>query len=193
MTPFFQASRRSLAYQFAVNVAALVPPVFNFKKILLHFQPCFDQYSSSLDPNFSKFSFLRPPFFKENPFPRPYILKPTWHTSTKKSWVPPGVFDTPRKVFLIHPKLNYLFHIPLLEDLTLHVSLPKGFNLGALHRQLDKVSIHLRSGGRGYFLTRRIQAFPPPKVIPMGNLQHMWHFNSHKVGKSKTGTRFLQG
>ena len=91
MTPFFQTSHRSLAYQFTVN-APLLCPFFSIFRKFLHFQPCFGQNSSSLDPNFSKFSFLRPLFFKENPLPRPYILKPAWHTSTKKklSAPPPG-------------------------------------------------------------------------------------------------------
>ena len=83
MTPFFQTSHRSLAYQFTVN-APLLCPMFSIFKKILHFQPCFGQNSSSLDQNFSKFSFLRPLFCKENPLPRPYILKPAWHISTKK-------------------------------------------------------------------------------------------------------------
>ena len=33
MTPFFQASRRSLAHQFTLNVPLLCPPVFNFQNI----------------------------------------------------------------------------------------------------------------------------------------------------------------
>ena len=83
MTPFFQASRRSLAHQFTVN-APLLCPLFSIFRKFLHFQPCFGQNSSSLDPKFSKFSFPRPPFFKENLLPRPYILKPVWLTPTKK-------------------------------------------------------------------------------------------------------------
>ena len=83
MTSFFQASRRSLAYQFTLNEPLVWPPFSIFRKFV-HFQPCFGQNSSSLDQNFSTFSFPRPPFFKENPLPRPYILKPAWHTSTKK-------------------------------------------------------------------------------------------------------------
>ena len=91
MTPFFQASHRSLAHQFTVNVPLLCPLFSIFRRFLL-FQPCFGQNSSSLDPNFSKFSFPRPPFFKENPLPRPYILKPAWHTPTQKKveCPPPG-------------------------------------------------------------------------------------------------------
>ena len=90
MTPFFQASRRSLAHQFTVNVP-LSCPLFSIFRKFLHFQPCFGQNSSSLDQNFSKFSFPRPPFFKENPLPRPYILKPAWYTPTKKKLsAPPG-------------------------------------------------------------------------------------------------------
>ena len=92
MTPFFQASRRSLAHQFTQN-APLLCPLFSIFRKFLHFQPCFGQNSSSLDPNFSKFSFSRPPFFQKNPFPRPYIFKPAWHTPTKKKveCPPPGV------------------------------------------------------------------------------------------------------
>ena len=88
MTPFFQTSHRSLAYQFTVNAPCLCP-LFSIFRNFLHFQPCFGQNSSSLDP---KVSFLRPLFFKENPLPRPYILKPAWHTSTKKKLsAPPPV------------------------------------------------------------------------------------------------------
>ena len=88
MTPFFQVSCRSLASQFTINAPLLWIPFSIFRKFL-DFQPCFGQNSSSLDPNFSKFSFSRPPFYKKNQLPRPYILKPAWRTSTKKSWVPP--------------------------------------------------------------------------------------------------------
>ena len=71
--------------------AALVPLSSMFRKFL-YFQPCFGQNFSSLDPNFSKFSFLRPLFFKENPLPRPYILKPAWQILTKKKVeCPPGI------------------------------------------------------------------------------------------------------
>ena len=83
MTPFFQASRSSLAHQFTLN-APLLCLLFSIFRKFLHFQPCFYQNSSSLDLNFSQFSFLRPPFFQENPLPRPYIFKPAWHTPTKK-------------------------------------------------------------------------------------------------------------
>ena len=90
MTPFFQASRRSLAHQFTIN-ALLLCPLLSIFRHFLHFQPCFGQNFSSLDPNFSKFLFPRPHFLKENPLPRPYILKPAWHTPTKKKVdCPPG-------------------------------------------------------------------------------------------------------
>ena len=68
MTPFFQASRRSLAHKFTVN-AQLMCPLFSISRKFSHFQPCFGQNSSSLDPNFSKFSFPGPPFFKGKPAP----------------------------------------------------------------------------------------------------------------------------
>ena len=92
MTPFFRASCRSLAHQFTLN-APLLCPLFSIFRKFLHFQPCFGQNYSSLDPNFSKFSFPRPPFFQENPLPRLYILKPAWHTPTKKKveCPPPGL------------------------------------------------------------------------------------------------------
>ena len=89
MTPFFQASHCPLVYQFTLH-APLLCPLFSIFRKCLHFQPCFGQNSSSVDPNVSKFLFPRPLFFKENLLPRPYILKLTWHTSTKKNLsVPP--------------------------------------------------------------------------------------------------------
>ena len=89
MTPFFQATWRSLAYQFTIIAPLLCPPFSNFRKIS-NFQPCFGQNFSSQDANFPNFRSLDPSFFKENPLPRPYFWKPVWHTPTKKkSWVPP--------------------------------------------------------------------------------------------------------
>ena len=93
MTPFFQAGHRSLAYQFTVN-APLLWPLFSIFRKFLDFQPCFGQNSSSLDPNFSKFSFPRPPFFKENPLPRPYNWNPRGtHPPKKKLSAPPGIWS----------------------------------------------------------------------------------------------------
>ena len=91
MTPFFQTSRRSLAYQFTIIALLLCPPFSNFRK-MFHFQPCFGQNFSSQDANFPNFRSLDPSFFKENPLPRPYFWKPMWHTPTKKklSAPPPG-------------------------------------------------------------------------------------------------------
>ena len=83
MTPFFQASRRSLAYQFTIIAPLLCPPFSNFRKFF-HFQPCFGQNFSSQDANFPNFRSLDPSFFKENPLPRPYFWKPVWHIPTKK-------------------------------------------------------------------------------------------------------------
>ena len=86
---FFQATWRSLAYQFTIIGPLLCPPFSNFRKIF-NFQPCYGQNFSSQDANFPNFRSLNPSFFKENPLPRPYFWKPVWHTPTKKkSWVPP--------------------------------------------------------------------------------------------------------
>ena len=83
MTPFFQASRRSLAYQFTIIAPLLCPLFSNFGKNS-HFQPCLVKTFSSQDANFPNFRSLDPSFFKENPLPRPYFWKPVWHTPTKK-------------------------------------------------------------------------------------------------------------
>ena len=83
MTPFFQASRRSLGYQFTIIAPLLCPPFSNFRKIF-NFQPCFGQNFSSQDANFPNFRSLDPSFFKENPLPRPYFWKPVWHIPTQK-------------------------------------------------------------------------------------------------------------
>ena len=73
----------------------------------MHFQPCFGQNSSSLDLNFSKFLFPRPPFFKENPLPRPYILKPALHTSTKKK------LSAPRGVAPYLSSVGFVFSLSI--------------------------------------------------------------------------------
>ena len=104
MTPFFQASQRSLAYQFTIIVPLLYPPFSNFRKIF-NFQPCFGQNFSSQNPNFRS---LDPSFFKENPLPRPYFWKPVavWHTPTKKKVeCPPRALHMP--FFYIHEFCEY--------------------------------------------------------------------------------------
>ena len=68
MAPFFQAIRRSLT----VNVPLWLPFLMFYK--IFAFSAMF----------WPKFYLSRPKFFKENPLPRPYILKPPWHTSTRK-------------------------------------------------------------------------------------------------------------
>ena len=77
MTPFLQASRRSLAYQFTINALLMCPPFSIFRKNF-----------SSQDANFLNFCSQDPSFFKENPLPRPYFWKPTRHIPTKKSASP---------------------------------------------------------------------------------------------------------
>ena len=82
MTPFFHASRRSLAYQFTVNAPLMCPP-FQLLDFLALFWPKF----SLSRPIFAKFSFPRHTFLQEDLHFRPYFWKPVWHTPTK-SWVP---------------------------------------------------------------------------------------------------------
>ena len=100
MTPFFQATRRSLAYQRTIIAPLLCPPFSNFRKIF-HFQPCFGQNFSSQDANFPNFRSLDPAldpsFFKENSLPRPYFWKPVWHTPTKKKVKCPPPPPPPRE------------------------------------------------------------------------------------------------
>ena len=87
-------------------------PCFQYLENFCTFNHVLAKISSSLDLNFSQFSFPRPPFLKKNPLPRPYILKPAWHTPTKKKKVecpPPGTWWAwswdlsfiPWKLFLI--------------------------------------------------------------------------------------------
>ena len=97
MTPFFQAIRRSLAYQFTVNAPLLWLPFSSFRQFL-HFQLCFGQNSSSLDPNFSKLLFPRPPFSRKIRSLDPTFWNPrgTHPQKEKKSWVPsPGTSPPP--------------------------------------------------------------------------------------------------
>ena len=89
MTPFSQASHRSLAYQFNVN-APLLCPLFSIFRKFLHFQPCFDQNSSSLDPNFFQIFVPKTPIFqgKSTPLTLHFGTRVA-HIHQKKSWVPP--------------------------------------------------------------------------------------------------------
>ena len=120
LAPFFQASGRSLAYQFTVNVPLLCP-LFSIFRNILHFQPCFGQNSSSRDPNFSTFLFPRPPFFKENLLPRPYFETHVAHIPLKVE-CPPGLFaplwtsvcietHTCRAIVFIWPSNIYLWPV----------------------------------------------------------------------------------
>ena len=103
MTPFFQASQRSLAYQFTIIAPLLYPPFSNFRKVF-NFQPCFGQNFSSQDPNFRS---LDPSFFKENPLPRPYFWKPVWHTPTKKKVeCPPGLYTCHFFIYMNSVNIN---------------------------------------------------------------------------------------
>ena len=110
-TPFFQANRRSLAHQFTVNVPLLCPLFSIFRKFL-HFQPCFGQNFSSLDPNFSKFSFPRPHFFKENLLPETLHFETRMaHTHQKEVECPPRMCYSPLTFSMMwfFPILSFLF------------------------------------------------------------------------------------
>ena len=90
MTPFF----RPVTAPYPTNLLSMrrsCALCFQFLENFCIFSLVLAKNSSSLDRNWSKFSFLRPLFLKENLLPRPYILKPAWHTSTKKKLsAPPG-------------------------------------------------------------------------------------------------------
>ena len=88
MTPFFQASRHSLAYQFTITASLLCPPFSNFRKFF-HFQPCFGQNFSSQDANFPNFRSLDPSFSRKIRSLDPILETRVAHTHQKKSWVPP--------------------------------------------------------------------------------------------------------
>ena len=59
MTPFFQASRCSLAYQFTINVPLMCPHFQHLEKICI-FSLVFGQNFSSQEANISEFSLQRP-------------------------------------------------------------------------------------------------------------------------------------
>ena len=83
MTPFFQASRRSLAYQFTI-IAPLLCPHFQILEKFSIFSLVLVKISALKTQNFPNFRSLDPSFFKENPLPRPYFWKPVWHIPTQK-------------------------------------------------------------------------------------------------------------
>ena len=79
--PFCQASRRSLVYQFTINVPLMSwsTPHFKFVEKLCIFSIIFAQSLRSQDAKFLNFHSQDPSFFKENLLPRPYFWKPA-HT-----------------------------------------------------------------------------------------------------------------
>ena len=99
VTPLFQVSQHSLAYQFTIRgfdgkfnfKVPFIFPRFEFLEKFCIFNLVFGQDFSSQDANFQNFHYKDPSFFKENPLPRPYFWKSVQHTPTKKkkSWVPP--------------------------------------------------------------------------------------------------------
>ena len=91
MTPFFQTSWCSLAYQFTIIVYSYAPH-FQILENFSIFSLVFGQNFGSQDANFPNFRSLDPSFFKENLLPRLYFWKPVWHTPTKKKVEspPPG-------------------------------------------------------------------------------------------------------
>ena len=100
MTPFFQASRRSLVYQFTIN-APLMCPHFQFLETKLH---CLvlAKISALRMQIFPNFRSQDPTFFKENLLPRPFFWKPVWHTPTKKN------LSAPRALRLSFYWINFL-------------------------------------------------------------------------------------
>ena len=134
MTPFFQATRRSLAYQFTIIAPLLCPQFSHFRKIF-NFQPCFGQNFSSQDANFPNFRSLDPSFFKENPLPRPYFWKPVWHTPTKKkSWVPPPgtISQATMNQFMSNLVYEGFFH---------HVLLKYGHENAEMRKKINKSNL----------------------------------------------------
>ena len=94
MTPFFQASQCSLAYQFPINALLMCPP-FSIPWKFCIFSLVFGQNFSSQDAKFLSFCSQDPLFFKEVNLPRPYFWNPTFgthaaHTHQKKVECPPG-------------------------------------------------------------------------------------------------------
>ena len=79
MTPFFQASQRSLAYQFTLDASLMYSP-FSILRKMLH---CFVQNFSSQDENFQNFRSQDPSYFKENPLPQAGTTKMTVPISTR--------------------------------------------------------------------------------------------------------------
>ena len=70
--PLFQDSQCSIGYQFTINSLLMCP---HLKIICIFSAPKMQTFCI-----FEDYS-----FFKENPTPKPYFWKPTWHISTKKS------------------------------------------------------------------------------------------------------------
>ena len=89
MTPFFQASRCSLAYQFTINVPLMCPPFSTFRKNL-HFQPCFwPKFQLSRGKHFWIFAPKTLIFQGKTRSLDPTFGNARGTYSPKNSWVPP--------------------------------------------------------------------------------------------------------
>ena len=92
MTPFYQASCRSLAYQFTIYAPLMCHP-FSILGEKCIFSLVLGQNFSFQEAKFQNFRSQDPSFFKkkENLLPRPFFWKPVWHIPTKKGECPPWV------------------------------------------------------------------------------------------------------
>ena len=86
MTPFFQTSQHSLAFQFTIKTLLMCPTQnFLFVEKFCIFSLDFSQNVSSQDPNFPNFCSQDPSFFQGKPAPyRLYFGKPVRGTYPPK-------------------------------------------------------------------------------------------------------------
>ena len=121
MTPFCQASRHSLAYQFTIN-ALLCPPHSQFLENNLHFQPCFGQNFNSQDTNFPNFRSQDPSFSRKIRSLDPTFWNPCGTHSTKKAECPPSSHKYTKLVQLgtvMHKSYLHKDVLLYLQNLTL--------------------------------------------------------------------------
>ena len=119
MTPFFQASHCSLAYQFTVNAPLLCPLFLIFIKSL-QFQPWFAQNCSSLDPIFFPNFLSKDPHFSR----KIQSLDPTFwnpcgtHPPKKKLSTPPPPHPPGIQVAMLGMDTVHTCHIMMVKTLS---------------------------------------------------------------------------
>ena len=107
MTPFFQASQRSLAYQFTTNVPLMCPPFSIFRQFCI-FSLVLAKISALKTQIFQIFVPKTPYFSRKIRSLDPTFENRVAHTHQKKVECPPGTLPTSSDIIVIIVMCTYI-------------------------------------------------------------------------------------